>query len=277
MLDIDFDSILRRTPPMESHLERLSSIEGWLTNEAIDFTSRLFHLQRALNQARGILELGVFKGKYLALLAAFCVADAPVVGVDGFLARLGEPLEPKWRATAEQTIRDNVALIIGTERPVTLIGGFTRDVDISKIVECCPDGYSFISVDAGHEVDDLVVDLGIAAAVAASDAIIALDDVFNPLVPGVAEGVSRYFSDNPSCSFRPFAICGNKVFLSGARMHATYIAYAKWLLRVATDASYIHKSAAIEKQNQELGFIPRFLGHEVVTFVGREAVTFGWN
>ena len=266
-MDIDFESILRRTPPMEPHLDRLSSIEGWLSDEAIDFTSRLFRLQRAANQAGGVLELGVFKGKYLALLAALSGGEAPLVGVDAFLARVGEPLEPKWRATAEQAIRDNVALMIGTERPVTLIGGFTRDVDISKIVECCPDGYSFISVDAGHEVDDLVADLGIATAAAASDAIIALDDVFNPLVPGVAEGVCSYFRDNPSCSFRPFAICGNKVFLSGAGMHTTYIAYAKWLLHAATDASYIHKSAAVDKQNVGLGFVPRFLGHEVVTFV----------
>lgn len=51
--------------------EKVSKVNGWLAEEATDFTSRLAHLQRALRHVTGGLELGVFKGQYLGLLAAF--------------------------------------------------------------------------------------------------------------------------------------------------------------------------------------------------------------
>jgi hypothetical protein len=264
---IDFETTLLRTQPVVPDLERLRGIEGWLCDEAIDFTSRVAHLQQALGHAGGVLELGVFKGKYLALLSALYQDRGPVVGVDGFLASVGTPLEPRWRALAEQNIRDNVALLTGSEHTLTLIGGFTRDVDVSEIVAICPGGFGFISVDAGHEAADLIVDLGIATATAAASAVIALDDVFNLVVPGVADGVCRFFYDHPDCPFRPFAICGNKVFLCHTNLHEIYLAYAKWILSTESSAVYIAKSVALYKQNQDNNFVPRFLGHEVVVFV----------
>jgi hypothetical protein len=57
------------------------------------------------------------------------------------------------------------------------------------------------------------------------------------------------------------------VFLASASMHTIYLAYAKWLLSVGLDVPYIRNSTALAIQNRERGFIPRFLGHEVVVFV----------
>ncbi len=55
-----------------------------------------------------------------------------------------------------------------------------------------PRGYSFISVDAGHEAEVILVDFPLAIRLLSDKRIIAFDDVFNAVTPGVAEGFSRW-------------------------------------------------------------------------------------
>jgi hypothetical protein len=114
------------------------------------------------------------QGQYLSLLSALHDATVPVTGVDGFRAETGLSLAPEKRVAAEQLIRDNVALMTGCDRPVHPIGGFTRDVSIAGIVACCPGGYGFISVDAGHQADDPMVGPGIACSAAGDANLLAL-------------------------------------------------------------------------------------------------------
>jgi hypothetical protein len=269
---MDFEALLARVKPADVDGAKLRDIEGWLAEEAGELTCRLVHLQRARGHATGVLELGVFKGKYLAFLAALHRPDGvPLVGVDGFLARIGEPLDAHYRAEAKRLICANVASLTGGGPPPLLIAGLTRDVDAHAIAALCPGGYSFISVDAGHEADDLVTDLALAAATASPHALVAVDDVFNHIVPGVAEGVCRFFIDHPGCALRPFAMCGNKLFFSTAGEHATYLAYCKWLLVSAHQRPFIARSAVLHEGNRRNNFVPRFLGHEVVAFMWNAA------
>ena len=67
-----------------------------------------------------------------------------------------------------------------------------------------------ISVDGGHTEEITASDLAVADAALADGGIVVVDDVFNETWPGVADGVHRYFRDQPRLVH--FAICANKTF-----------------------------------------------------------------
>lgn len=139
-------------------------------------------------------------------------------------------------------------------------------MDASVLLAHCPGGYSFVGVDAGHEADDVASDMALAALVLSQGGLVALDDAFNPALPGVAEGLFRYFRAADGSKLAPFATCGNKLFLCRPELHVTYLAYAAWLLTQGHDAEYLAKSRERDLGNRALLFIPRLSGREIVAF-----------
>ena len=78
-------------PALAYDWSAIEGIPGWLAFDAAELTRRLAALQEGLGVRGGALELGVYKGKYLGLLAAlFGRRGEPIVGVDALLAKLGE-------------------------------------------------------------------------------------------------------------------------------------------------------------------------------------------
>lgn len=60
----------------------LPEIEGWLNNDAAYFTAYLIRSQLNINVRGPVLEIGVWRGKYLALLHQ--ETREKVVGIDSF-------------------------------------------------------------------------------------------------------------------------------------------------------------------------------------------------
>ncbi len=251
-------------PPLD--LDAFRGIEGWMADEAADLTARLFHWQRLGGAVTGVLELGVFKGRYLSLLASLAQGSgAPVVGVDAFTSRVGEQIPEPDRDYARHAALATVSALAPGSAP-TLIVAFTSEVDAATLRELSPGGYSFISVDAGHLAADVAGDLALAARLATERTIIAADDAFNPQTPGVMEGFCRYFAAEPGTVLTPFAWAGNKLFLCHRDMHVSLLAYVHGLLRDPAAPSYIAKSRATHAHNQRLAYTPSLFGHEMFAF-----------
>jgi len=251
-------------PPLD--LDAFRGIEGWMADEAADLTARLFQWQRLGGAVTGMLELGVFKGRYLSLLASLAQGSgAPVVGVDAFTSRVGEQISEPDRDYARDAALATVSALAPGSAP-TLVVAFTSEVDAATLRELSPGGYSFISVDAGHLAPDVAGDLALAARLATERTIIAADDAFNPQTPGVMEGLCRYFAAEPGTVLAPFAWAGNKLFLCHRDMHATLLAYVHGLLRDPAAPSYIAKSRATHAHNRRLAYTPSLFGHEMFAF-----------
>ena len=252
-------------PPLD--LDAFRGIEGWMADEAADLTSRLFHWQRSVRAVTGVLELGVFKGRYLSLLASLAQGTgAPVVGVDAFTSRVGEQIPEPDRDYARDAVLATVAALAPGSAPPTLIVAYTADVEAGTLCGLSPGGYSFISVDAGHLAADVAADLALVGQLATERTVIAADDVFNPQTPGVMEGLCRYFAANPRTVLAPFAWAGNKLFLCHWETHATLLAYVHGLLNDPAAPLYIAKSRATHAHNQRLGFAPSLFGYEIFAF-----------
>ncbi len=259
-------------PPINKRA--LNKIPGWLTLAAQVLTELLIDLQRERDDVTGVLELGVYKGKYLSLLSR-CVQglDVPVVGIDAFLERPGKKLIDEHRDSAEQEIHNAIVSMTGGPRRAVLIASYTRDLDLGVLADIAPNGFSFISVDAGHEADDLITDMAIASRVLSPNGIAAIDDVYNQTTPGVGEGFFEYFHRTPEVDLVPFATGGNKVFMSRRKKYNSYLHFA---LSIAERAEIcfplIARTTSRQRENRSIGWAPRLLGFEVVPFVDTSPV-----
>jgi len=263
----DFAGILASVPAPEIDLEAFRGIEGWMSDEAADLTRRLFRWQRALGTVTGVLELGVFKGKYLSLLASLAQGTGvPVVGVDAFTSRVGEQIPPPDRDYARDAAIATIMAMAPGSAPPTLLVALTTDIEAGTLQELSPSGYSFISVDAGHLAADVAHDLALVELLLGKHTIVAADDAFNPQTPGVMEGLCRHFIGRPGGNLAPFAWAGNKLFLCHRVMHSTLLAYVHGLLQDPDPPSYIAKSSAAHAHNRRLAFAPSLFGHEILAF-----------
>lgn len=250
---------------MAINRDALDAVVGWLSPQARELTERLVGLQNRLEYTTAVLEFGVFKGKYLALLAGLTASrDVPVVGVDAFLERAGVKLIPEHRASAEAEIHASVQAVTGAESAVKLIGGYTREIRPSELQKLAPTGYSFISVDAGHDADDLLTDCPIVEKLLSEKGVAAFDDVFNPVTPGVGEGFFKFFGQGTS-DLAPFATCGNKVFMSRSGAYREYYDLCMEIaLSAESEIPELANSTRHVKGNQDNSWEPRLFGFPIV-------------
>ena len=248
--------------------QALELIEGWLSPHAQILTQQIFDWQRETNTITGILELGVFKGKYLSLLAHLASgADVPIVGVDAFLRGHGDLLNDSEEALARREIAKSIKSVAGGRAKATIIRGYTRDIGIQELKSRCPSGYSFISIDAGHDADDVELDAGIAEKLLSDQGVVAFDDVYNGQTPGVAEGVMRYFSAGKR-DLAPFATCGNKLFVCRPGAHERfYNLSTQFGLKVREVAPMLSDTLIRIKSNEKIGWQPHLFGWTVIPFI----------
>ncbi|MBA4147590.1 MAG: class I SAM-dependent methyltransferase [Verrucomicrobia bacterium] len=239
--------------------QKLKGIEGWLSPSAAEFTACLFKSERIGN----VVEFGVYHGKYLALLYHLTADyNSRVVGFDAFIGAgdLNIPQEIIFR---------NIREACGDTDRLSIVHADTMVLQRGEVLKHIPEPIGFISVDAGHEADNLLNDISLAAELIAPGGIIAVDDAFNRSTPGAIEGTCRYFEMRNQGRLAPFAQCYNKLFLTTADRHAHFLdATRQYVCKNAPTDEGCANTLKREQENQKAGFVPRFFGWELVTFLG---------
>ena len=245
----------------------IDSIPGWLSHSAADFSYRIMQAGLFRETPGALVEIGVFKGKYLALIGHASHGQGRyLVGLDGFLAGPNQPLESRWVDSAKSEIESNVRMAEVTALECLILHRTnSNDLSPSLFKAMINDNIAFLSIDAGHEAEDVFNDMRISTELLANNGIIAADDIFNPAVPGVAEGFCAFMSSGMGKKFAPFANCGNKVFLCRAESHGTYIELVREILEEGAEQSeYIEKSLEHINTNASIGFSPKMFGWQVI-------------
>jgi hypothetical protein len=247
-----------------------SDVEGWLDVSAAIFTAELLNFQHVSNISGGILEFGVHKGCFLSLLRGGCDLTEKVVGVDAFFERLGVPLSLEWREHAKNVIKDNVSSIWGDADNVELVAGLTESISAQELLKFSPGGFRFISIDAGHDAENVFGDLCLAEKVLSEDGVMALDDIFNPLTPGVPEGFFRWsLGAAGNQRFRVISYCGNKAYVTSIAAHEKYIKFARDLLKNIKYGEVFSAGIELSKRNDENGFNAMLIGGDYLCLTGR--------
>ncbi|WP_432288754.1 hypothetical protein SLT36_30085 (plasmid) [Aminobacter sp. BA135] len=143
-------------------IESLDAIEGWLSPLAADLTIRILQHQEAAKLEGAIVEIGVHKARYLALLHTLAGHRSTVVGIDALLNSDANPLTEPHRTNAMSLMRANVESISGNADNLSLIGANTLGLTQLDIREACGDqSIRYAHIDGGHDCETVLNDLTI--------------------------------------------------------------------------------------------------------------------
>jgi peptidoglycan/xylan/chitin deacetylase (PgdA/CDA1 family) len=240
--------------------ERVEPIPGWLHAEAALLTAHLAGAQRALKVSGPTLEIGVFKGKYLAVLYKLSRPDEIVVGVDLFVGAIDTK-------PVVELVRANIAAACGEAERLRIVVADSLELTSETLAgHMGGDAIRFASIDGGHTKEIVFRDLESACPLLARGGIMALDDAFNFSTPGVIEGIAEFFLRRKP-DLAPFALCYNKMFVTTPDFHARYLREA---LRFLEETSWLpmhERTMGRRRENLAGGFTPALFGYEVVAFL----------
>jgi hypothetical protein len=191
---------------------KFPQIAGWCHFSAALVTLWLMDAQHLLGRGSAVVEIGVYKGKYLAVLYLHAKrTHLPVVGIDTF----------HWSSREE--VVSTFTGLFGSIAGLDLIPCDSSALHPAEVIHMSAGKRpSFISVDGDHTSAGVRRDLALAASVLGEGGIVAVDDFLNPEAIGVSEGFYRFALDPGSRAPLPFAYCGNKLFCAQAPYDSIY-------------------------------------------------------
>jgi hypothetical protein len=191
---------------------KFPQVEGWCLEGSAYLTCCLLNAQTAAGCDSAILEIGVFKGKYLSVLYQKALRSSQrVLGIDTFA----------WSSSSE--VEETFTRVFGTVEGLYLHTADSSKLDAPELISLLGGSKaSFISVDGDHQAPGVEYDLKLASEVLSEGGIIAVDDFLNPMAIGVSEGTYRFFLGPGEPTLRPFAYAANKLFVAHAKYHQLY-------------------------------------------------------
>jgi predicted O-methyltransferase YrrM len=239
---------------------RVDPIPGWLHHEAALLTLHLSRLQRGAGLEGGVLEIGVFKGKYLSVLYHASAAGEAVVGVDLFVGA-------DDAASIAEAVRQNIVGACGSAARLKVIVADSLQLTHDRVrADSGCDSFRLISIDGGHTKEVVSHDLELACALLCPGGIIALDDAFNHTTPGVIEGITEFFFRRQP-SLAPFAHCYNKLFVTTPDHHERYLLATLDFLAATPWLPASERTLHGRRESRSIGFTPTLFGYEIVPFL----------
>ncbi|HEY9716037.1 MAG TPA: class I SAM-dependent methyltransferase [Trichormus sp.] len=196
-------------------------VEGWLHSGAIDLIVALDQCQKEQNVRGHVAEIGVHYGRLLILLSLLSRSEEKTLAVDVFgMQELNTDRSgygDRWQFVFNmKRWADGEARLLIKEMDSSTLSA-------ADVLECLQGSVRLFSVDGGHTPELTKHDLETAAGCLADGGIIILDDYFNEKWPGVSEGTAHFFGEHREVV--PFAVGGNKVFLTTAAFAPVYREY----------------------------------------------------
>ena len=197
--------------------ETIQQIQGWCIPQLWHCIEPISVLQKRLGLEKPIAEIGVYHGKFFCGLALTAGANREHLAIDVFdlqhfnLDGSGKGNLEKFRASVEQCGLSNIEIYKGDSLSVP--NSFVREKE---------DSFSMFSVDGCHTFQHTINDVRLALRMTDPRGLIYIDDYYNPMWPGVQEGMAKFFFTEMPC-FVPFLFTCNKLFLCHLSYHSDYL------------------------------------------------------
>jgi hypothetical protein len=188
-------------------------VHGWVPELALLLIARLAQFQRTLETTGPVCEIGVHHGRTLVLLHMLTQSGEMTAGVD-----LHARAQLLTNLRAHHADLDRVRILVADS--LTLAP--------ERILELCAGRPRLFSLDGARTAESTFHDLALAHATCCDAGVAIVDDYFKEAWPQVSEGVCRFMTGTRG--LYPFAIGGNKLFLTNSREHAR--SYRDGLLHV---------------------------------------------
>jgi hypothetical protein len=193
--------------------EVVTGIPGWLYDFTATCVMELLDLQQESGWSGSLLEIGVYAGRFLSILARDAFRrNSRLLGIDPFLHFDIENVRERFRRLAPEG-RVDANLVLAQDFSVN----WTADRLLTSLGERA----RFIHIDGSHDRVDVLWDLHVSDGVLTPTGIIAVDDWLNPQCLGVMEATFQFFQHQPRMSV-PFALVPGKLLLCGRANAANY-------------------------------------------------------
>lgn len=188
---------------LQTYLGAFHSIEGWFS---FDAALLFMAYTQVLEVPRGdVLEIGVHHGLSSIAVAALRGPGRKFVGVDLFEELQNQNVSRSGygnRAAFERNLREFYPTLEG----IGILGRASANLRADELGR----DFTFCHIDGGHSRGETYNDLKLSSEVTRAGGLIAIDDYFNPLYPGVCEGAAEFMLRH-SGILRPLAIGFQKV------------------------------------------------------------------
>ena len=187
---------------------------GWLSRGAVDLCTALHECQRARGIRGAVCEIGVHHGKLFTLLYLMAESGDKALAIDLF-EQQELNVDHSGRGVLE-ILRRNLRKHAGGVDRLVVVAGDSAEIDGRRILSETGAPVKLFSVDGGHTEDIVAHDMATAAESICRGGIIIADDCFNETWPGVSAGMARFLGGDAGSRIIPFAVGGNKLFLTTA-------------------------------------------------------------
>ena len=230
-------------------------------------------IQRRNGIAGDIFEIGCHHGKSSALLGAMVRMDRERLSVCDLFGDQDANISGSGSGDLE-TFKRNMSLIHQTLN-LRIFDGNSRRLSTKEI----GNSYRFFHIDGGHDYDEVLSDLRLAAASTIRDGVIVLDDPFQPEWPGVTEAVIRFLNEQEQ--YHAIAVGFNKLIVVRSENSNLYLAE---FLRAEDRESYGLSYPWNVKQLRFVGrplqifYVPtRLSGRPLIVLAARYYQTHHWT
>jgi SAM-dependent methyltransferase len=181
-------------------------INGWFSKEAASLFALLNELQRENDIEGDLFEIGTHHGKSAVLLACMAQPGRESLGICDLFGDQSENVSAS--GGGDQAIfKENIRKL---SLPALEINTFWKNSQNLKIQEI-GQNFRFFHVDGGHNCNEALSDLKLAALVILPEGVIVVDDPFRPEWPGVTEAIIRFLDQHDD--FTAILVGFNKLIL----------------------------------------------------------------
>lgn len=181
------------TSAVQEYLESLEAVDGWLQPGAADLICDVDALQRKRGVVGARVEFGVHHGRSLILLALLD-SESPVLGLDLDDSHVRQHIDSYGLTNA------------------AMLTGNTNNIDAERIrAELAQVGASsvrMVSIDGDHTYEGTLHDLLTTAELLCAGGVTIVDDVANPIYPGVHQAMVETIDAE---HLAPFAAAGGRI------------------------------------------------------------------
>ena len=185
---------------------------GGVFTVAVSITDVLMRMQIRLGLRGDFAEIGVLEGIYIHQLYPYLNNDEVCYAIDPYFEL------PDLR----EKVRLDFQSRYGLKNQVQFLYESSLSLSPEKLIREGSPGIRFLSIDGDHSEKYVLNDLVLAQKILVDGGIVAVDDYFDPLSPGVSIGMTRYFLESNNERLAVLISGGNKVFLTTKGEYLSY-------------------------------------------------------
>jgi hypothetical protein len=191
--------------------EKVDAVSGWFGFHSYALWRCLLDFQQAGTVRGDLFEIGVWRGRSAAVLAAYCRDDETVYLCD-------------LQVDAD-ALRATLQGIGAADRKIVPIAGPSSALPGRLDLRAMHQRVRFMHIDGEHTGVAVYNELELAQQIVGPDGLVVIDDFFSPRYPANTTEAVRYLEKNPF-HFRLFAVAFNKGYFCRPESLARYKDYA---------------------------------------------------